>query len=78
MINHGQIDENKYTTSNLISDDNGDIDKDEEKENINEMDTDIKKNKITKFYLSNKSTETKNTLIPNESKFFQNESKFTS
>ena len=40
----------------------------EEKENVNEMGIDGNKNKISKFDLSNKSTETKNTLFQNESK----------
>ena len=67
MINFGQIDENKFNNTNL-SDNSDENDKDEEKENVNDFINDSKKNKISKFDLSNKSTETKNTLFQNESK----------
>ena len=67
MINFGQIDENKFNNTNL-TDNSDENDKDEEKENVNDFINDSKKNKISKFDLSNKSTETKNTLFQNESK----------
>ena len=73
MINFGDIFENKSnnlsnTNEQKNEDDEYEIDKEEEKENVNEMGIDGNKNKISKFDLSNKSTETKNTLFQNESK----------
>ena len=75
MIDFDQGNDNIFNNTNLSdineqkSDiDEYDIDKDEEKENINNLDKSDKKNKISKFDISYKSTETKNTLLQNESK----------
>ena len=77
MINLEQKEDNNK--SNILNDikekendiDNDDIDidkdEDEEKEDIYDI-NEGQKNKISKFDLSYKTTETKNTLIPNESK----------
>ena len=71
MINLQKEDENKINNDNVSEnkeDDNFDnLDIEEEMEN--KVENDMKKNKIvSKFDLSYKSTETKNTLFPNESK----------
>ena len=69
MINLENEDENKSNNNNFSEDKEDNINIEEEKENINKIEKGIKKNKISKFDLSYKSTETKNTLFQNESKF---------
>ena len=69
MINLENEDENKSNNNNFSEDKEDNIDIEEVKENINKIEKGIKKNKISKFDLSYKSTETKNTLFQNESKF---------